>query len=217
MRGRPRALSRLARRRAQAGVTLIELLVAMSMLGVIMGAAYTSVMSFQHQEVVTTQAFSAESEAQLIMDELTKDLRTAVPLSPTSSPFVTTAPDQVTFYANLGDPNGPTELDVYLVPQGGGASIIHEDATYADAGSAPSWTYTGKPKVRIVGQYVDDTAAIFTYYDSAGSVLTAPINGRDVESVGVLLTTRVTRGGPPTTLQTTIHLRNVDYNPISGS
>lgn len=205
--------SRLWVSRSQVGTSLVELTVAIAIMALLGGAAFEAIASSQTQTTITSERFSAENAGQVIMDRLAKDLRTAVPLTPTSAPFITADANHAVFYANLGNPNGPTKLDVFLVADDGSYDV-HEDSTQADAGSAPNWTYTGPAVTRIDGRYVDDSTPIFTYYDAAGAVLPAPVSDLvDIESVGILLTTRVTPTGPPTTLLVRVHLRNVDYNP----
>ena len=58
---------------------------------------------------MTTDRFTAEGEAQTIADRITKDLRTAVAPSATDAAFASADTNDVTFYASLADPNGPTQ------------------------------------------------------------------------------------------------------------
>ncbi len=71
------------RRRARTGYTLIEMMIAMTLLSFVTAAAFGRGRVMQNQAVATTDRFTAEGEAQTIADRITKDLRTAV--APTST------------------------------------------------------------------------------------------------------------------------------------
>ncbi len=111
--------------------------------------------------MTTTNRFTAEGEAQTIADRITKDIRSAVTASATGAAFASADVNDVTFYANLADPNGPTKLHAYLTLQRGtNVYLFHEDATPPDTGGSPgNYTYTGAPSTRIDGQYLDTIAA----------------------------------------------------------
>jgi type II secretory pathway pseudopilin PulG len=204
--------------RAEAGVTITEMMVVIALLGIVIPALLTAVTSAQRSESRTTKRFISTGEAQTILDRVAKDLRTATAITSTGAAFLSADVKDVTFYANLSDPNGPTKLHAFIVPVAGtSVADFHEDANFADANSAPNYTYNSVTKVRIDGRYVTTAANIFTYYDRNGTQLTTPITTlaalRSIDVVGVTLTTQVTPTAPKTTVVTRIHVRNVDYNP----
>ncbi|HZQ26262.1 MAG TPA: hypothetical protein VFA94_01065 [Acidimicrobiales bacterium] len=208
-------------RRSEAGTSLVELSIAVALLAVVLPSAFTAVTSMQRAESTTTDRFAAQSEAQIIVARLTKDLRAAVAISATGAPFLSASDQDVTFYASLADPNGPTLLHAYVsnIP-GTTVAAFHEDQTPPDAGSAPNYTYNGVAQPRITGKYVDTAGVIFKYYSNAGGVLTqlpTPITTltalRSIETITITLVTHVTPTSPATTLTTSVHVRNVDYNP----
>jgi prepilin-type N-terminal cleavage/methylation domain-containing protein len=215
-----RAFLRLDRR-SESGFTLVELTVAISLLSLVTAAAFGTVIEMQHQAVLTTDRFTAEGEAQTIADRITKDLRTAVAPSSTQAAFASASASDVTFYASLSDPNGPTKLHAYVSAAPGNVSVFHEDSTAPDPGGTPgNYTYNQNPTVtRIDGRYLDSTQpVVFTYYDSSGnaidpSTLTTLAALRSIDAVGVNLRVRVRPGSPVVVINTLIHARNVDYNP----
>jgi prepilin-type N-terminal cleavage/methylation domain-containing protein len=208
-------------RKPEQGFTLVELLVATALLSLVTAGAFGTLIQMQHAAVVTTDRFTAEGEAQTIADRITKDLRTAVAPSSTQAAFASAAPNDVTFYASLADPNGPTKLHAYasLIP-GTSVYVFHEDSTKPDSGGTPgNYSYTHFPNVsRLDGRYLDTSQPIFTFYDSNGNVLTsaqlATLAGlRSIDAVGVNLRVRVRPSSPIVVITTLIHARNVDYNP----
>jgi prepilin-type N-terminal cleavage/methylation domain-containing protein len=205
-------------RRSDAGVSLIELIVVMSLLAVVLPTAFTAVSSMQKSEATTTDRFAALSEAQIIANRITKDLRAAVSPNPTGSAFILADAREVTFYASLAHPAGPIRLHAYVANlPGTSVAAFHEDQLPADTGSAPNYTYAGTEEPRINGKYVDTTSAIFSYYDKKGVVLATPVTTlsalRSIETIKIKLTTRVTPTAPATTIETSVLIRNVDYNP----
>jgi prepilin-type N-terminal cleavage/methylation domain-containing protein len=215
------ALFRLVRGERDArGYTVVEMMVATALLSVVVAAAFGVVIVMQNQAVRTTDRFTAEGEGQTIADRITKDLRTAVAPSSTAAAFASADVNDVTFFANLSDPNGPIRLHAYVALQPGtNVYVFHEDSTTADAGGAPgNYSYTTVPAVsRLDGRYLDTTQPIFTYYDSNNNQLTTPITTtvglRSITAVGVNLRIRVRPNAPVVVINTFIHVRNVDYNP----
>ena len=63
--------------------------------------------------------------------------------------------NDVTFYANLADPIGPTKLHAYLtLKPGTNVYLFHEDATPPDVGGSPGkYSYSGTSSTRIDGQF----------------------------------------------------------------
>ncbi len=208
-------------RRDERGFTLMEMMVATALLSLVTAGAFGTLIEMQHQALLTTDRFTAEGEAQTISDRITKDLRTAVAPSSTQAAFASATTNDVTFYASLSDPNGPTKLHAYVSAASGNVSVFHEDSTAPDPGGSPgNYTYTQNPTVtRIDGRYLDSTApVVFTYYDSNFNVinpanLTTLAGLRSIDAVGINLRVRVRPGAPVVVINTVIHARNVDYNP----
>jgi hypothetical protein len=194
-------------------------MVAMGLLSVVVAAAFQVVASMQRSAQMTTDRFTAIGEAQTIADRITKDVRAAVTASATGAAFASADVNDVTFYANLADPNGPTKLHAYLTQQPGtNVYLFHEDATAPNTGGSPgNYIYTGAASTRIDGQYLDTSQPIFSYFDADGNPITTPITTlaalRSIDIVGINLRVRVNPNAPIVVIQTQVHVRNVDYNP----
>jgi Tfp pilus assembly protein PilW len=208
--------------RREGGHTVVELTVAVGLLSLVVAAAFGVVIVMQNQSVKTTDRFTAEGEGQTIADRITKDLRTAVASSSTAAAFASADVNDVTFYANLSDSNGPTRLHAYVALQPAtNVYVFHEDSTKADTGGSPgNYTYTTFPTVsRLDGRYLDTSQPIFTYFDADNNQLTTPITAisglRSIAAVGINLRIRVRPNAPTVVISTLIHVRNVDYNPNS--
>ena len=207
------------RRHPESGFTLIETMVAMMLLSVVMAAAFGVVSVMQRGAMTTTNRFTAEGEAQTIADRITKDIRSAVTASATGAAFVSADVNNVTFYASLADPKGPTKLHAYLTILGGtNVYLFHEDSTPPDSGGSPgNYTYSGAASTRIDGKYLDTSQPIFSYFDADGNAITTPItttaNLRSIDTVGINIRVRVTPTAPIVVINSVVHVRNVDYNP----
>jgi hypothetical protein len=220
--------SHLARRlrRSEAGVTVTELMISMSLLSLVVAAAFTSVSVMQNQTRITTNRYTATSEAQTIAARISKDLRAAVKTSPAGAPFVSADGNDVVFYADLGAPSGPTKVHAYLTTlPSTTVKVFHEDIQQADTGGVPdNYTYLNNPVInRINGKYIDDSQPMFQYFtaDEAakpnGTPIPTPITTtlalKSIEVVQISIRVRVTPTSPTVVIQSRVHIRNVDYNP----
>jgi prepilin-type N-terminal cleavage/methylation domain-containing protein len=207
------------RRHPESGFTLIETMVAMMLLSVVMAAAFGVIAVMQRGAMTTTNRFTAEGEAQTIADRITKDIRSAVTASATGAAFLSADVNDVTFYANLADPNGPTKLHAYLTILGGtNVYLFHEDSTPPDSGGSPgNYTYSSAASTRIDGKYLDTSQPVFSYFDADGNAITTPITTpsslRSIDTVGINVRVRVTPTAPIVVINSVVHVRNVDYNP----
>jgi prepilin-type N-terminal cleavage/methylation domain-containing protein len=218
-------LARLRRLRDETGMTLPEVMVVVAILGVVMLFALQSVASFETAATGGIVRLENLDEARLLMQVLSKDVRTTTRLDTTTSPFVLADDNEVTFYANLNlSTSCPKLVHLYIDSQ----DRLVENVTEPNAGGTPpACSYTGQPKTRLVGRYVDNAASqpIFTYYyDNAGTLTPFPSsatplsgeNGLLVTAIGLDLAIRkdTTLSVAHTTLQTRVRLPNVYYNPI---
>ena len=202
----------------EAGYTIMETMVATMLLLVVLAAAFGVVSRMQRAAMLTTNRFTAEGEAQTISDRITKDIRSAVTTSATGAAFAAADVNDVSFYANLADPTGPTKLHAYLTLQAGtNVYLFHEDATPPDAGgSTGNYSYSGAASTRIDGKYIDTSQPIFTYFDAKNVLIPTPVaaaNLASIDSVAIKLRVRVTPTSPVVEIDTTVHIRNTDYNP----
>jgi prepilin-type N-terminal cleavage/methylation domain-containing protein len=179
-------IGRLPRASAEHGVTLVEMTVVISLLSIVLGFVLQGFVSMQNASTQSSLRLQNLDEARVLMDLVSKDLRTAARLSSTSSPFeVTTsvpsgyvgnAPPyagktEAWFYANLTLATNqatpcPDIIHLY-VDMAGSPPVLREQVTSAGTGQTPpNCTYTGTYTTRLVGRYVVNppTSPVFTYY-----------------------------------------------------
>ena len=219
-----RALRRAAEE--ERGLTLIELLMAMAMLSLVLAAASAALVSYQRTAASSDIRLENLAEAQTIMDVVSRDIRTATrpAQQPNESPFLLAAPNEVRFYANLELATGPKQVRLYVNTSTG--QVIEE--AVEPAGASP-YTYTGTPKVRIVGRHFANASEqpLLTYLDKEGNQIpagtwtstSAPLSADDrllIDSVRIDLSIRKSNNlaVDPTTVRTTVRLPNVDYSPV---
>jgi type II secretory pathway pseudopilin PulG len=212
--------------RDDSGVTLAELIVVIGLLTVVLGFTMQGFLSVQ--TATTTGGLRLENleQARLLMDNVTKDVRTAVRLGSTDSPFLIADDNDVTFYGNLNlTTQCPKKIRLYVDAQ----TRLIEQVTEPNAGGVPpSCSYTGTPTNRFVGRFIanDGSEPIFTYYyddgdeDVAFTAAQTPLSAANrllVNGVGIRLSIRKPTNYPvaDTTLINKVRLPNVDYNPIA--
>lgn len=199
----------------------------MTILAVVLGTMYRGLDSIQRTAAGSQERLEALDEARILMASITKDLRTAVRLSSDTSPFTLAADRQLTFYANINNAatGAPRRVNIFVDSE----NRLVEQLT-DPSGTAPNYTFTATPSVRVIGSFVwvppapAPAPAIFRYYSfdqSTGQytqLTSTPLSAADllkVESVEVEISIRkgqvfTTR---PTTLINRVRLPNLDYNP----
>ncbi len=209
--------------RQDSGFTLLELTIAMgifSMLAMLIMYTLNGFVTLQNQ---TLNRFYATSSAQNIIDQLSKDIRTAV--TPTgiagqTTPFVSASPTSLTFYANLGGVS-PTEIHAYASPIPGNTTCpcqFHEDV------------YQGGTWIpRVDGGYVVGLA-VFSYFGAptpsqpqptiisiAATGTTNQTTLSQIAEIGLNVSTSINPNSPLTTVDSLIEIRNVAFNPVTSS
>jgi len=207
------------RHRDEAGQSsMVEVTATLMLLSIVMSFVYAGIDSSRKSITGELERTSNLSEAQTLMDAITKDLRTATRLQAGTAPFVAADDRDVTFYANLNDATGgPRKIRIYVDP----TSEIISAVWQPDAGTiSPNYTYTGASALRYVGRYVTNTnlQPIFEYYDVNGVKLTTPLNATALlatYSVKITLIVRKQTTLPvrAVTLVNQVRLPNVDYQP----
>jgi prepilin-type N-terminal cleavage/methylation domain-containing protein len=179
------------RPRGDHGTTLAEMLVALIVFGVF--AAFISTTVLQTTRLTTTSGLreSAAQRASLVMNQISKDLRTAVRLGPSSSPqvaFLTATETEVAFYSNVE----PQIVRERLYVSGG---ELFRETTLPDVGSTfPDLTYTSPDPTRTTTRRLAttalQTAGLFSYVvkGSATPVTSVPpASLKDVTAIGLLV------------------------------
>jgi type II secretory pathway pseudopilin PulG len=201
------------------GLTLVEMTITIMLFALVMTVIMKGFMSFQSLATGEDLRLQNLDEARLIMDAVSKDVRTATMLTAGTSPFIVADALHVTFYANLNTTTGPKKIDLSIDSTVPTAPVLVEKVTASDPGSNPPTYTTLTPTTRLVGKYVTNSTSLplFTFYDQAGTLLTTPLSSADllaVRQVGINLSVRksVNQYLPATTITTRVSLPNIFYN-----
>ncbi len=214
-------LTTVLRRRLddERGMSIVELVVAMALMGLIMTFIIAGFASFQNQTTSEDLRLQNLDDARVIMDAVSKDIRTATMLTAGTAPFVVADSTHVTFYGNLNTTTGPKKIDLSIDTTNPSAPVLVEKVQAADPGSNPPTYTTQTPVTRLVGKYVTNNSSspLFTFYDSQGNALAAPVSSANrltISQVGITLQVRksVNVYLPATTLVTKVSMPNVYYN-----
>jgi prepilin-type N-terminal cleavage/methylation domain-containing protein len=188
-------MTRWSRRRlGEHGLSLVELLVTMALMGVVASLTASTVIGVNSNLTKNRNREDSLRIASVAMESMSKSLRSATPLDVAGTPpsrlpaFSQALDKEMTFYTSL---SGPLRRVHYLIDASGN---LVEQTALARAGSAPYWDFTGQPtSSRVIGSKVPAAAAaLFVYKDDTGAVIPAP--GTDataltqVRSVDVTLT-----------------------------
>lgn len=208
------------------GLSLVEMVMVLSILSVVLVFVAGTFGSLFWTTERTELRLQNLDEARLIVNGMTKDIRTATRKSPVLSPFDLADAREMIFYANLNSttsPAGPRKVRLYVDP----SDHLVQEITLPDAACAlpSSCTYPATPTTtRILGYYVVNPSTIFTYIDDSTAVptqLTSPVSASDllkVTAVQVSLTIRKQTNFqvPAVTLVNRVRLTNVEYNPLGS-
>jgi type II secretory pathway pseudopilin PulG len=222
--------------RSESGVaTLMELVVAMSMFAVVLGATLAIFQTFVKNDRAANDRNDAQQVARSALDRLARDLRNLA--SPTPSlpdAFDRALPTDMVF--KTVDPNGPNGQNVVNVervrycldtstPTNAKLWAQVQQWNTATAPSAPTdtscpgtqWTTSTATETRsqrvvaehLTNQYNGQTRPVFTYNASALSDITMVHAELDVDE-------DVTRAPKETTLSTGVFLRNQNRRPVAS-
>lgn len=219
------------------GLSLIELVMTLCILSIVLGFVFASFGSLFWTTQKAEIRLQNLDEARTIMNNITKDIRTATRWDPVSSPFGTGNPSDATapgladireliFYANLdpaSPPAGPRRIRIYVDAS---RRLMQQVTRPTAACSAPfTCSYPATPTVtRVLGYYVPITGTIFTFFDDSTATPTqltsTPLGATDLLRVGqiqITLTIQKPTGlnVPGTTVINQVRMPNVDYNPLT--
>jgi type II secretory pathway pseudopilin PulG len=206
-------------------MTLVELMMATALLSMVLAASGAALASYQRTAAGSDVRLENLTEAQAIMDVVSRDIRTATRPSAGESPFLYAGSTEVRFYANLRTTNGAKYVRLYVDAATG---RVIEEAT--DPTGVPPYTYPGSypaggAVVRVVGRHYANPGgqALLTYLDDDGVALPGdPLVADDllkVHSVQINLSIRksTSLSVKATTVRTTVRLPNVEYTPVTTS
>ena len=207
-RWRERLHQRLAHRSGDSGLTLVELLIAMALLSVLMVITSFATDAYLSASTTVSSSYAATNEIlpntvviqRLIRAEVepapTPPATTADPYPTPTPPFVPSSitPTSMTFYANVGDPNGPDQITMAAGPAPPCHHCQYSTGTFTvtetppkpgtcpgvSSGSQCQWSYSGAVTKELVDipDLADTGSPVFTYtlQDCSNAVPVLPTN-----------------------------------------
>lgn len=207
------------RRRGEAGFSLIETVVTMSIMGVVILAVFGAFDYLQSRSAINVSRQQGIEQSAVAMQVISEDLRAtyvyptlASGLDPSSS--ATTA----LFYSNIGtqtNVNGCPELiSLSVTPAAGNPADqqlveTQTNPSQADTNTSPPCDWPGTPtRSRVLADYVQTATPLFQYYaiqnlTGLGSYQSCPASPSTDSSVDVVAVNLVLASGPQTGAPTT--------------
>jgi type II secretory pathway pseudopilin PulG len=187
-------LSRIVRERlrAERGLTIVEVIVVVSLLTVVLGSVTAGFISVQNAAAGASLRLQNLDEARVLMDAVSRDIRTAARMTATTSPFDVGASSpsgisvpapgfgnaapyvgaqEAWFFANLtlttGTPNPCPDVVHLFVDTAASPPVLKEQVIAATTGGTPpNCSYSGSYATRLLGKYVANPGSqpVFSYY-----------------------------------------------------
>lgn len=157
-------------RTEQSGLTIVELLVTLTILGVVLSALTAGAISLYRASFSVDIGTRNQNEARLAIAVVSRDIRAAAPVRPSTEPaFLVARPDEANFTANIDDSTRPQLIRLFIDDQ----SRLIEDASPPDPATDPEtgldWD-TDAAVVRYIAAFVvnDTSLPLFRYLDVNG-------------------------------------------------
>lgn len=151
---------RTRRRDGQAGVTLVELLVVMVIMGVLGTMILTSFVGTERASSRTMGQLDSIAQTRVAVNAIAKSLRAAVRATATDPLLRVARPREVVYLADLPGQDAPDQVRISVRD----GELLEERWT-ADSGSGPSWTFTGAAASRPLLADVPDDLVVLHYRD----------------------------------------------------
>jgi Tfp pilus assembly protein PilW len=200
----------------EAGLTLMELVVATSVLLIFTAMALQFLVSTNSTASRTTKDVTAENDARTALRLITEDIRAADPIT-TTYPSSTSCPSGsypagysscVSFTVVHNAAAGQT-CPKSVITYGFVSGAIKRDKVDYDSNCTVTTTTTGKP---VISNVVNPSGKnVFRYFDSAGNELTSSSASQAFQSAASVMVTLVVQyqsGAPNITVSSTAALRN---------
>lgn len=220
----------------QRGITLIELLVSMIILGVVTTLLLAGWTSLQKSYAHSVKSNNARAEVRDAMSRIARELRDAQPVAlttPASSPFTLANPTEVDFYSAFNsagvraDGTGIAALRltrIYIDTSGSAAqkTLYWQRDTNANGGfdSADRKIVLGRDVVNTSVPSAGSPTAVFAYgyrdgsgnFTTATTIATADLPKIISVQVHLIVDANLLHSPSPADLQTTVRPRNAPQN-----
>ncbi|MCW2752218.1 MAG: hypothetical protein JWR83_3328 [Aeromicrobium sp.] len=221
-------LARVLRVRAaqssDAGLSLIELLVAIALTTVIMGLAVTLFSIGTHTVSLSQSIDGGTRQASNGMNQVARMLRAATPDpkvspavgTPVNDPAIISASTRtIKFYAYVNLSGGEAPVMVQYGVVGGVLQETQYAATTSTPGANGHWDFVTAPTItRALCNSIPSATTVFRYFNKVGAellpaTLTDPTSLGAVTSVQVTITIQPTGAASAVTLTNTIGMANI--------
>jgi prepilin-type N-terminal cleavage/methylation domain-containing protein len=188
------------------GLSFIEMLVTISIFGLIMVAIVNSVLTFYRANTSSIEQEFQVDNARKGVDVMVKDLREASYGDDGSYPVQTMASTTIIFYSDVDTDTSIERVKYQLI-----GNTLYRNITNS---SGSPLTYTGLGATTTVSGYVRNTSdgtAVFHYFNASNTEITDPSLVATVVSVTVTLAVDITQKHTPGefTLKGSATLRNL--------
>jgi prepilin-type N-terminal cleavage/methylation domain-containing protein len=177
------------RRRGDDGLTLTELMVVCTLLGVILAAAWMVMSATSSMSDSLSARATSTDESQSFIDTIGRELRQANSLksiagtdtanSDAQAAFYDIQPRRIGFYVDINHDGKPERVAYYV----SGTSLMRQQASAVSTTYPYSWAASSTPGVVIQQIDPDWTGAIFTYYTDDGWPPTQITSASQVASI----------------------------------
>lgn len=182
--------TKVAHRRNESGVTLVELLVVLVLLGVVGSVVMTAVVTSLQASTASTNRVLALNELETGLQRIVRDLRSATVIEPPGT--------------DPGDPDADTFVNM----------VVYRDGTFNDV----TYELVDEQLIRsetdqVLVAFIDNdplTEPLFTYYDAQGEPVDCNSDCSGARSIEVRLV-RGIEGRAPVIVETTASIRNLRY------
>lgn len=195
------------------GFTLVEIIISIAVLIIVMIAVsmfqYNVINFNKSSEVSLTNVYEAES----ILKNMTKELRTMIPSANGSYPILTVSTSSITFYTD-SDSNGIIEQIRYFLA----TTTIFRGKTDPSGTPAMYNTNNESRKILVTGVRNGPNYPIFEYFSSSyagtSSAMTYPIDIKSIRLVKINITidSDINKSPIPITYTSQTALRNLKDN-----
>ncbi len=165
----------------QRGFTLIEVLTALLIGGIVLAGAMSVFMAGQRASARVQDRAESVQRGRFVMEQLTQRIRSQVCLGPGYPAMTQGDATGMTFYMDIGDENfQPQQMRLTYDPVSNGGQVTETTWNMSPSGTAPSgWQVAGSPsRVRVLATNLARVGAtpFFQYYSFTATDPIAPTN-----------------------------------------